>query len=130
MAHEANVRMNADRARLLVLAPGKWEEFKLAFIDECVSISNQSKTMRLDWDERPVNEFWILRSGINGPAFDTLRFTFDSSIPCIFWQDYHNKKLPEVIDFAIDENRAVFVEGKRAFILSCFVEQRLDAITR
>ena len=128
MMHEKNRRQNSNRDRLRVLAPDKWEEFKLAFIDECAAISSQSRRVRLDWDERPVNAFWIIRSRDNGPSIDTLRFTFEPSIPCILWQDYYNKKLQKGIGFEIEGANVLLVDSNKALILSHFVEQCLDGV--
>lgn len=133
MRHEENVRVNADRDRIRSLAPDKWEEFKQAFIDECASVSAESKTVRLEWDDRPGEEFWILRTWLSRPSTTSIAalcFTFNRSIPHIRWQDYLNKKLPRVIDFAIDGNDILFVEGGRGLILSRFVEACLDAVTQ
>ena len=130
MRHEENVRLNAERAYVHVLAPNVWEEVKDAFRAECEAISSKSKMMQLECDEPSPYSLWVNRVPLHVPAIGALEFIFDPSVPCIYWQDHQNKKLRKIICFASDGTSVILVEGRKALILPRFVEQCLDAITR
>jgi hypothetical protein len=130
MRHEENIRLNSERGYVRALAPNVWEEVKEAFRGECELISSKSKMTQLECDEPSAYSFCVNRVPLYGPAIGALEFIFDPSVPCIHWQDYQNKKLRKVICFALDGTSAILAEGKRALVLSRFVEQCLDAITR
>lgn len=128
MLHEQNVRLNRDHALLLNRAPEVWEEFKAAFVAECTEISARAVLTRLRSDEPDSRTFLILRERPHTPAVAALSFEFDGAIPCIAWQDLHNKKPRKTIEMAMDESAVLFVQSGKAIILSRFIEQCLETV--
>ena len=126
MLHEENVRLNHDHALLLKRAPEAWEQFKVAFFDECHEIDRQTNLTHFQCDEPDPRSFNILRKRNYVPAIAVQSFQFDASVPCIVWQDLLNKKLGKVIEIALDQFNLFFVQDGKPVILSRFVEDCLQ----
>jgi hypothetical protein len=129
MAHEENVRLNADRERLLVLAPEKWEELKAEFRRECAVISAQSHRTRLECDESDDNTFRVNRQLLaSGHLVVALILQFDRVIPRIICKDFKNARLPWSLDFGIEGNNVFLLEGRSGIVIPEFVVRNIMQI--
>jgi hypothetical protein len=129
MAHEENVRLNADRERLLILAPEKWEELKAEFRRECAAISAQSHRTRIEYDEPDDCTFRVNRQLLaSGHFVVALILQFDRIIPRIVCKDFKNVRLPQSLDFTIEGNNVFLLEGRSGIVIPEFVVQHIMRI--